>query len=384
MSYLKFMIKKLTNNRYNIVVLILILLMVGAVLYFNVNAKKYLGHLEQLESSLAERKEKLAEFTNEIQSKEKGGEEYSLIQENIDFTKQLIEQDETNIKLYKQGKWSESYSYQLDRMKMDKEIVSKNSQNYGNDLLPAIEREIKLFEYLKDKNLEKDTYRAVQGINFTTEYWHYVLPVSVTFLFIFLLSNTYTERFKEKMDISLLYPYRRSQIIFQDICLGVLVSFSLFVVSIFFAFVFSSLISGIGSFEYPYNYFSSDGTLSFVSVSAVLFPAMLMQMLVFVICVMWIYVVALLIKNQLTTLLIALLMILGSYLVVNIAVPFHKIAQFIPFTYINAIGVVSGEFAHSIHNYHLTFEYGMIILMIYFVLILGLIWILEQINKTMK
>lgn len=69
-----------------------------------------------------------------------------------------------------------------------------------------------------------------------------------------------------------------------------------------------------------------------------------------------------LIKDKLPALLLAILLVPGLSLATIVLDPLQKIARWLPTTYLNTVGIVSGQFAHQINNLNLNFETGCITL----------------------
>lgn len=382
MSYIRFMLKKLTANKYNGILLLILVVLVGTVLYFSVSAKRYGGFAEKLEQSIIEKKETLAAQEQQLNNIQPDDERYAIIQSHIELSLRLIAEDEEQLRLYHAKEWQEAYAYRLQRLRFDKEIVMQHEENYDYSIKATIDHQTQLFEYLQDKNLEVDADKPLQGINFAAEYWLFVLPISVAFLLIFLLVNLYTDKFKGSVNIALLYPYPRIRLALKDLLIGITIGSGLFLLSLLLSFVFSATISGTGSWDYPYNTFDANGILRFVSVGSLLFPTLLVQLLALSICVVFVYCIAEWIANKSTTLIISLLAVLGSLLATNTVVPLQQIAHYNPFVYLNALGVVSGEFGHAIENNALSFDSGVKILPIYLAILISVALLLQRRNTA--
>ena len=86
-------------------------------------------------------------------------------------------------------------------------------------------------------------------------------------------------------------------------------------------------------------------------------------------------------RTQLPTLLFTLLLVLGVN-IAEIAVPiFKKISAWLPMTYLNAVDSASGYLGLIYQNSHLNFASGIIVLLFSTIVILGLTFIIESLQK---
>lgn len=162
---------------------------------------------------------------------------------------------------------------------------------------------------------------------------------------------------------------------------GLAISCLLYLLLSLLVFTGASLIFGTGNLQYPaiIHHLVNRRQIVAVAPLATLIPQILiLQFLEFIFLVLFIQLLAKLLHNQLPTLLLAVLLVVGIGLATTVIEPLAQIAQWLPNTYLNAINVVSGVAADNLDNYHINFTSGVGTLLIGSLVLFSLICLLER------
>lgn len=375
-----FLFKKILKSRLNIAIIILLTICLSVSFYFNSQTAQHLTlenrletHITENEKAIQKNEEKLSTLNDTL------SDEYQFAKNNLELQKERLKQRNQILSLLEQQNWKEAYFLQWKNEERNYEIVSK--ENYGStELKVAVNREREVYKSLyplniKAHNLDFPTYGIDQIVWVSSA----IIPTLFLISIIFLITQLFTDRYKDGLDTSILLPFSRVK---YAICtLGVGLSY---VCLLYIGLCIFSLLSGIfnngfGRLDYPYPILDVvSQNVSIVKIQEILFHSLMLNFLAFIVIVEVVYLVSLFLKQKTVSLFISLILIVGLIFGTNVIQPLQKYAHIIPFTYIRAVDILSGRFPIRIQNVYLNWDFGIMILPLFIVILFILIIFFEK------
>lgn len=375
-----FLFKKILKSRLNIAIIILLTICLSVSFYFNSQTAQHLTlenrletHITENEKAIQKNEEKLSTLNDTL------SDEYQFAKNNLELQKELLKQRNQILSLLEQQNWKEAYFLQWKNEERNYEIVSK--QDYSStELKVAINREREVYKSLyplniKAHNLDFPTYGIDQIVWVSSA----IIPTLFLISIIFLITQLFTDRYKDGLDTSILLPFSRVK---YAICtLGVGLSY---VCLLYIGLCIFSLLSGIfnngfGRLDYPYPILDVvSQNVSIVKIQEILFHSLMLNFLAFIVIVEVVYLVSLFLKQKTVSLFISLILIVGLIFGTNVIQPLQKYTHIIPFTYIRAVDILSGRFPIRIQNVYLNWDFGIMILPLFIVILFILIIFFEK------
>ncbi len=363
MEYLKFQSKKVLKNNLIVISLVILLLLCFWTLYMNASVKDELSLEGQAKGNIALENKTIKQMKNDLKHQNKNGDLAKLTRENISDTQKQLLTNKNLLSDLKQKKWLSVYSIQLKNAQEVKKVQSKNK--ISQEEKDGIEQNIALFTYLKKHPLPYESDSATTGIQFFLDLNQKYFPFLFVIVIIFILIQLYSSSYKNKLDIANLLPLKTQTLVTTNLLTGILITLGIYLFLNVLLFGGASLIFGTGSLDYPFLTYIPTGKnflIKYAHSGDILFKALILEMLVIVFLVSISLLFTTLIKDKLPALLLAILLVPGLSLATIVLDPLQKIARWLPTTYLNTVGIVSGQFAHQINNLNLNFETGCITL----------------------
>lgn len=136
-------------------------------------------------------------------------------------------------------------------------------------------------------------------------------------------------------------------------------------------------MNGSGSLLYPIKLFT-DSYLETIPLSTIIGKVAILQSFGILFLVSTVYLVSLLVKNQMTSLFISAFMIIGPILLTGNAAPLGKLLHLLPTTYFNATRVITHQLAVENDNLNISFVTGIYVLLVSSCLIICIIVFLKK------
>ncbi|MFZ3591436.1 hypothetical protein ACOI1C_19970, partial [Bacillus sp. DJP31] len=137
----------------------------------------------------------------------------------------------------------------------------------------------------------------------------------------------------------------------------------IYLFTLLISFVLASIINGPGGILYPIIMFTTELPET-APIWIVTIKMLTLQVLSILNIVLLISLISFFIKNNLVTLLVSIVLVIGSSMTLKSNEAFHSIAHLNPFTYISSGDVVTRFITQDTSNIHITFENGIILLCI--------------------
>ncbi len=375
-----FLFKKILKSRLNIAIIILLTICLSVSFYFNSQTAQHLTlenrletHITENEKAIQKNEEKLSTLNDTL------SDEYQFAKNNLELQKELLKQRNQILSLLEQQNWKEAYFLQWKNEERNYEIVSK--QDYSStELKVAINREREVYKSLyplniKAHNLDFPTYGIDQIVWVSSA----IIPTLFLISIIFLITQLFTDRYKDGLDTSILLPFSRVKYAICTLGVGLSYVSLLYIGLCIFSLLSGIFNNGFGRLDYPYPILDVvSQNVSIVKIQDILFHSLMLNFLTFIVIVEVVYLVSLFLKQKTVSLFISLILIVGLIFGTNAIQPLQKYAHIIPFTYIRAVDILSGRFPIRIQNVNLNGDFGIMILPLFIVILFILIIFFEK------
>lgn len=375
-----FLFKKILKSRLNIAIIILLTICLSVSFYFNSQTAQHLTlenrletHITENEKAIQKNEEKLSTLNDTL------SDEYQFAKNNLELQKELLKQRNQILSLLEQQNWKEAYFLQWKNEERNYEIVSK--QDYSStELKVAINREREVYKSLyplniKAHNLDFPTYGIDQIVWVSSA----IIPTLFLISIIFLITQLFTDRYKDGLDTSILLPFSRVKYAICTLGVGLSYVSLLYIGLCIFSLLSGIFNNGFGRLDYPYPILDVvSQNVSIVKIQEILFHSLMLNFLTFIVIVEVVYLVSLFLKQKTVSLFISLILIVGLIFGTNAIQPLQKYAHIIPFTYIRAVDILSGRFPIRIQNVNLNGDFGIMILPLFIVILFILIIFFEK------
>lgn len=376
MSYFGFQLKKITKHNLTIIALCILIIISFGVLFLNTKQIDSGESINgQIQGNIVIQKNNIAQDKQVLKKYSPTGEGYRQTKIALKQTKKQLQVNQALIKHINKGQWGPVYKEKI------KEINKMKTTELSERNLDFVSGIKKRYQYLVKHPLPYESDAAVTGLQFWLDlngtYW----PILFTLVIIFILTYLYTDAYKNGLDITTVLPINVMRKQLSNSLVGLAISCLLYLLLSLLVFTGASLIFGTGNLQYPaiIHHLVNRRQIVAVAPLATLIPQILiLQFLEFIFLVLFIQLLAKLLHNQLPTLLLAVLLVVGIGLATTVIEPLAQIAQWLPNTYLNAINVVSGVAADNLDNYHINFTSGVGTLLIGSLVLFSLICLLER------
>lgn len=374
MAYLKFQLKGILKNKFNYIPLILSISLILICLFSNAANYDKTGLKANLTTTIQENRERISKGKHDLENETNSEASVINIKEIIEMNQQQLQQAEEVINQMDLGNWQSVYGKLLKINSENKQIVENSKDGYL-DIQQALENEGMFYQYLKKANIPyQDPDFPTKGLTFMMWSMNNLLPLLVVISIIYLLTQVYSGQFYERINKSSLLPYTKSNAIKQNLLLGIGLGFSVFFLYLIISLVISSAIFGIGSSEYPVlSYAVSSDKFYYQNMQSLYLPTIILFLSSLVFCILLVYWLNDVLRNQLTALFISLLLILSPMLLIHVIQPMSQIAHLLPTTYLNSLTTTTGMLGKSLSNPQINFITGLQVTVFSCVLMLCLI-----------
>ncbi|RMC59652.1 hypothetical protein [Lactobacillus sp. ESL0259] len=375
-SYFSLQLKKVTKHNLSIISLVILLLISFGLLYMKSTQLMGTGSLKgDAQGQIAMKKQALQADRQALKRYSPQGKSYKAIEKDIKQTEIGLRKDQAFVDNINHNHWKRVYETKLKREQKGKltDLSSDEKDGYKSVILRL--------KYLIAHPMPYESDNAVTGIQFLLDlnanYW----PVLFSLVMIFILTYLFTGSYKTGLDISTVLPINRLQSTLTNNIAGLVVVSFIFLLLNLLVFGGAASIFGTGRSDYPYiiHHLVSDHLVPGIVPTAKLLPqAVMLQLLNFIFMVLLVQLIAKIFHNQLPTLLVSLLLLLGGHFVTVFIIPLEKIAQWLPDTYLAVLNIVSNQTAYTMNNSAINFSNGVYTLILSSILLLLLVFLIDR------
>lgn len=381
-----FLFKKILKSRLNIAIIILLTICLSVSFYFNSQTAQHLTlenrletHIKENEKAIQKNEEKLSTLNDTL------SDEYQFAKNNLELQKELLKQRNQILSLLEQQNWKEAYFLQWKNEERNYEIAS-NAGSSSTELKVAINLEKEVYKSLyplniKAHNLDFPTYGIDQIVWVSST----IIPTLFLISIIFLITQLFTDRYKDGLDTSILLPFSRVKYAICTLGVGLSYVSLLYIGLCIFSLLLGIFNNGFGRLDYPYPILDVvSQNVSIVKIQDILLDSLMLNFLAFIVIVEVVYLVSLFLKQKTVSLFISLILIVGLIFGTNAIQPLQKNAHIIPFTYIRAVEILSGRLPKNLQNIQLNWDFGIKLLPFVIVILFISILFFETWNTVNK
>ena len=377
-----FLVKKALKSRLNIIIVALLAIVISIAFYMNSRTAQKLSLESQIQSSIVKNEQLIKENEDKLsQTTDSESEEYQSTKKNLELNQNQLEERKYILSLLEQQKWKEAYALQAKYEEKSFGRISKEAYSSA-ELKRAVYREWKVYEALYPLNikahlLDFPTYGIDQVV------WTLTIIIPTLFLIsiIFMLTQLFTDRFKDNLDTAKLLPFSKVKFAISSLGVGIGYVSIVFLLICAISLFLGLFNQGLGTLEYPYPIFDvAKQEIVIVKIQDILFRSLALEFLVFIVIVEVVYLISFFFKQKTVSLFISLISIGGLVFGINVIEPLQRVAHIIPFTYLRSVEILTGRLPQNIQNAQLSGSMGIIVLPILIIILFVFILLLEKVN----
>ena len=375
-----FLVKKALKSRLNIIIVALLAIVISIAFYMNSRTAQKLSLESQIQSSIVKNEQLIKENEDKLsQTIDSESEEYQSTKKNLELNQNQLEERKYILSLLEQQKWKEAYALQAKYEEKSFGRISKEPYSSA-ELKRAVYREWKVYEALYPLNikahlLDFPTYGIDQVV------WTLTIIIPTLFLIsiIFMLTQLFTDRFKDNLDTAKLLPFSKVKFAISSLGVGIGYVSIVFLLICAISLFLGLFNQGLGTLEYPYPIFDvAKQEIVLVKIQDILFRSLALEFLVFIVIVEVVYLISFFFKQKTVALFISLISIGGLVFGINVIEPLQRVAHIIPFTYLRSVEILTGRLPQNIQNAQLSGSMGLTIIPIIMIILFICILLLEK------
>ena len=377
-----FLVKKALKSRLNVIIVALLAIVISIAFYMNSRTAQKLSLESQIQSSIVKNEQFIKENEDKLsQTTDTESEEYQSTKKNLELKQNQLEERKHILSLLKQQNWKEAYNLQAKHEEKTFGIISKKAHSSA-ELKQAVYREWKVYEALYPLNIKAHLLDfPTYGIDHVVWTLTTIIPTLFLISIIFMLTQLFTDRFKDNLDTAKLLPFSKVKFAISSLGVGIGYVSIVFLLICAISLFLGLFNQGLGTLEYPYPIFDvAKQEIVIVKIQNILLESLALKFLVFIVIVEVVYLISYFFKQKTVALFISLILIVGFVFGINVIEPLQKVAHFIPFTYIRSVEILTGRLPQNIQNAQLSGSMGIIVLPILIIILFVFILLLEKVN----
>jgi len=362
LSYYGFLLKKTFKNPRNFIPLLLLLLGIIGLYILNITSGDLHSYTGTAKDAYSSQKEIKDYYIRELNSDTKYSQkDIQGFKDGLQDSTEQVKWNQQIIQLADQDKWSDALTNSI-------KILNRNikiNEEAGGNLFPSsyvkdMKNQIIVYQQLMPLNQEPDTTGYEKfGFNYVFRVMNSIFPLFFVLIISVFLVEIFLNTYKKGVNIETLLPSSFISTTIKKVLYSTVLSVSIYTVTLLISFILASAVSGKGSSQYPtllYMY----GLPETVPIWTIIVKMFSLQVLSILNIVLLIALVSFFAKNRLTTLLISLIITIGSSMAFKSIEALYKFVHLNPFTYFYSGDVVTGLMASETNNTHVTLINGFI------------------------
>ncbi|WP_088816213.1 MULTISPECIES: ABC transporter permease [Listeria] len=295
-------------------------------------------------------------------------EDEQLLDENQVSTQQLLTTYQKIRDYYNSGQYKQAYALKIKEI--EKSIAFEKETFTDNGMESLNIRDLTKYKKLQELNINEQVEdMETQGFTYLYRMLVNFFPLLIIIVSCFALTSVLTERFHNGLDRMKLMPLSSFRNTTERLVFSTCVALIIYFLSILFAFLPATVLSGLGSLNYPILSEMSGGYVT-LPVGKLLLETIILQMLSLLIVILVIDLISKIVKKAMPTLFLSLILLIAPTFLIGKVVFLDKIAAFLPMTYFNSGQVTNYFLAEACNNPTITFVTGVIVLLISLCLLL--------------
>ena len=384
MTYVFLTLKRVFKNKLNYIPFFLIAIFIP-VMYVGIHNAAYdevNGSEYSMQEELNSVREDIPIFENLLNSTELTEDEILQTKQNLTVAQEREKHLAAKVQAYQTKKWDQFYQSDVALIDLMINSVRQSPQMYGADLLGILDANQDYSEYMSTTGLGFDSrFAPVQGTSYAIKVFEYFYPIILILLLTYFASFVYCSSRVGGLAYEGLIPksYLAKQML--RLLVGVIVGM-IIILFLFGLCLLCGLIgSSIGGLQTPILFYTLEGTTKFVSIGSLLFEFLVLSILGMMLIVNLVAVFSRWMTKQMTCFFVSLIVVGGLMWCVQEIAPLHSFMQFLPFTYLNPIQIVTQELMTTTSNPQVIFMFGTIVLVISNLMLMGIYYWIQKRSK---
>lgn len=377
-------LKRVFKNKLNYIPFFLIAIFIP-VMYVGIHNAAYdevNGSEYSMQDELNSVREDIPIFENLLNSTELTEDEILQTKQNLTVAQEREKHLAAKVQAYQTKKWDQFYQSDVALIDLMINSVRQSPQMYGADLLGILDANQDYSEYMSTTGLEFDSrFAPVQGTSYAIKVFDDFYPIILILLLTYFASFVYCSSRVGGLDYEDLIPksYLAKQML--RLLVGVIVGM-IIILFLFGLCLLCGLIgSSIGGLQTPILFYTLEGTTKFVSIGSLLFEFLVLSILGMMLIVNLVAVFSRWMTKQMACFFVSLIVVGGLMWCVQEIAPLHSFMQFLPFTYLNPIQIVTQELMTTTSNPQVNFMFGTIVLVISNLMLMGIYYWIQKRSK---
>lgn len=384
MTYVFLTLKRVFKNKLNYIPFFLIAIFIP-VMYVGIHnaaVDEVNGSEYSMQEELNSVREDIPIFENLLNSTELTEDEILQTKQNLTVAQEREKHLAAKVQAYQIKKWDQFYQSDVALIDLMINSVRQSPQMYGADLLGILDANQDYSEYMSTTGLGFDSrFAPVQGTSYAIKVFDDFYPIILILLLTYFASFVYCSSRVGGLDYEDLIPksYLAKQML--RLLVGVIVGM-IIILFLFGLCLLCGLIgSSIGGLQTPILFYTLEGTTKFVSIGSLLFEFLVLSILGMMLIVNLVAVFSRWMTKQMACFFVSLIVVGGLMWCVQEIAPLHSFMQFLPFTYLNPIQIVTQELMTTTSNPQVNFMFGTIVLVISNLLLMGIYYWIQKRSK---
>lgn len=384
MTYVFLTLKRVFKNKLNYIPFFLIAIFIP-VMYVGIHnaaVDEVNGSEYSMQEELNSVREDIPIFENLLNSTELTEDEILQTKQNLTVAQEREKHLAAKVQAYQTKKWDQFYQSDVALIDLMINSVRQSPQMYGADLLGILDANQDYSEYMSTTGLEFDSrFAPVQGTSYAIKVFDDFYPIILILLLTYFASFVYCSSRVGGLDYEDLIPksYLAKQML--RLLVGVIVGM-IIILFLFGLCLLCGLIgSSIGGLQTPILFYTLEGTTKFVSIGSLLFEFLVLSILGMMLIVNLVAVFSRWMTKQMACFFVSLIVVGGLMWCVQEIAPLHSFMQFLPFTYLNPIQIVTQELMTTTSNPQVNFMFGTIVLVISNLMLMGIYYWIQKRSK---
>lgn len=384
MTYVFLTLKRVFKNKLNYIPFFLIAIFIP-VMYVGIHNAAYdevNGSEYSMQDELNSVREDIPIFENLLNSTELTEDEILQTKQNLTVAQEREKHLAAKVQAYQTKKWDQFYQSDVALIDLMINSVRQSPQMYGADLLGILDANQDYSEYMSTTGLGFDSrFAPVQGTSYAIKVFDDFYPIILILLLTYFASFVYCSSRVGGLDYEDLIPksYLAKQML--RLLVGVIVGM-IIILFLFGLCLLCGLIgSSIGGLQTPILFYTLEGTTKFVSIGSLLFEFLVLSILGMMLIVNLVAVFSRWMTKQMACFFVSLIVVGGLMWCVQEIAPLHSFMQFLPFTYLNPIQIVTQELMTTTSNPQVNFMFGTIVLVISNLMLMGIYYWIQKRSK---
>lgn len=366
MSLLLFNLKQILKRKSNFFV---VLLAFVVVFFFFVSGfmrlNMEIGEQSSSYKSDVATLKKDVDTLNQMLMKSTSQDERDVLNSDLNTAKEKIKYLKEKQEAFENQDWKTYYFYQekLNGILIKASQYDSNKYFYDEQLDNVLSMNQAYFQYkqMKDPTLDS-RFACAQAVPFFMASLDGYLFVLILCILIFIGSKYFESKIKNGLDIESGLPFLSiKRYIFTMLPL-IVCSMGILAFLFIFICIVSLFTYGTGSFLSPVAIFDLKGFLNYVPFSSIFFKLVCLSMLGILFVVNVSYLVIKICKKSTSGFIVSLMIVIVPTILITQLAPLYGIAQYIPFTYLNVVKVVTEEMSFLLNNGMINIFNGIVML----------------------